>query len=425
MEEFAKEFSDAAASRAQASGTSSPDGSGKTTKASTATAGSKPTGKPQQATHETATSYETTELSPSVGKNLQRPVSTPTTNRTPVNAASRRKQAEIRRSKRSMLSPVAINVTDDNEQELLDEDLGWESTYRGMPSWLTSLIIHLSIILLLALFSVKPAGSKIVSLFAAATESVDIENVESFEIVLDPADIETSPDEFEAAPAKISESPDLTTLLDDSLLETSFESVSSGDLFDSVDSSGSDQDSLTNQNAGGAKFFGVEGSGADFIFIVDCSGSMADYGRWGQAKRELKSSIGELTSDQRFLILLYNNGYIAMNDEAELVESTERQQNRAIRWLSKKRPNNWTFCAEALAKALSLKPDAIFLLSDGEFNDREEVFTVLDALNSSKRLKLYGRSQVPVHTIALGSHLGRFTMKRIADENSGNFKLIE
>jgi len=260
---------------------------------------------------------------------------------------------------------------------------------------------------------------------ASEAPAVNLDEVDSFEFVLDSVEIEAPPEELESAPSKIAEATDLAPLLDEALLDASLDNVSSSDLFDSLSLSGAKESELSNQESGGAKFFGVEGEGADFVFIVDCSGSMSDYGRWNQAVRELKESIRAMKTDQKFLILLYNNGFIAMNDDAKLVESTQRQQNRAFRWLAGKIPNNWTFCAEALAKALSLKPDAIFLLSDGEFNDREEVFAVLEALNKKNKLKVYGRTQVPVHTIALGSHLGQFTMKRIADENSGNFKLVE
>ena len=387
-----------------------------------------------QASRETATSYETAELGRFVEKQSkqatapadQQPAKVRRSATQTTSRPSRPDPSKLKRAKKSpgKTSPFAIRTGEEDENDF-EEEFTWESTYRGMPSWLTSLIIHLTIILSLALFSIQSGGSNIVSLLASETPTENVEDVDSFEFVLEPLEIEEAPEELESAQSKIAEATDLAPLLDEALLASNLDDVSSSDLFDSLSAQRSDEDNLAKQEAGGAKFFGVEGEGADFVFIVDCSGSMSDYGRWRQAVGELKSSIRGMKTDQKFLILLYNNGYVAMNDDAKLVKSTKRQQDRAFRWLSRKIPNNWTFCAEALAKALRLEPDAIFLLSDGEFNDRDEVFTVLEALNTKNKLKIYGRSQIPVHTIALGSHVGRFTMKRIADENAGNFKLIE
>lgn len=305
-----------------------------------------------------------------------------------------------------------------------DESI-WESTFRGMPSWLSSLILHLSLILLLALLTVGSDGRKIVDLLATASESVTIEPYTEFDIELNTEELESLADDSEFTDTTISESQDLSEMLDEAFLTADAPLDINSDLYDAVASESLEDLKPSRPVKGAAQFFGVEGAGSDFVYIVDCSGSMAEYGRWTSAVRELKSSINNLKSDQRFLILLYNTGFVAMNNKAELVTSTQAERKRAVRWLSRNSPNHWTFCAQALGKALSLKPDAIFLLSDGEFDDRRDVFQVLDQLNSKRRLISSNEKQIPVHTVALGSHHGRFTMKRIADENSGEFKLVQ
>ena len=114
-----------------------------------------------------------------------------------------------------------------------------------------------------------------------------------------------------------------------------------------------------------------------------------------------------------------------MNNKLKLVSSTEKERDRAIRWLNSKSPNSATFCADALAAGLKLNPSAIFLLSDGEFTDRRNVFRVLDDENQDKAAKFSRAPLVPIHTIALGSHIGQFSMKRIAEENDGEYRVIE
>ncbi len=328
--------------------------------------------------------------------------------------------------------PSRTNVDVDRETERdLDSQFVWESTVRGVPSWLTSLILHLSLILILALVSVSDGGKKVIDLIAATTDSVHVEPITEVKVVLETEEIETLAEDTLISDADLVDDQDLESLIDLSSASELKTSIN-GQLFESLATEGLSSTNATSSNGGGggASFFGIDGSGSDFVYIVDCSGSMGEtvsrsLQRWDLAKQELKKSINELKPDQKFLILLYNNGFIAMNDDAKLVPSSKRERNRALRWLGKNTPGNWTFCADALAKALSLKPDSIFLLSDGEFDDRQNVFLVLDQMNNKRRLVSTNEKHVPIHTVALGSHYGRWTMKRIADENDGVFRLVE
>jgi hypothetical protein len=296
---------------------------------------------------------------------------------------------------------------------------------RGMPSWLTSLIFHLAVIMILAGVSISDGGRQVIALLAAANESVEIEHFVSFDMP-QPEPLETLVEEIEMPTPKLMDNTEIPPLLDEALLDASLENNSNRNMFESISTEGISENDLPRRlDEVGTQFFGVEGKGSNFVFVIDCSGSMADYGRWNQAVRELKKSVLQLKKEQKFLVLLYNDGFIAMNDEAELVASTPIQQKKAFKWLAHNSPGSWTFCAAAMEKALSLNPDAVFLLSDGEFNDRQDVFTVLETMNSLQNLRRYEQRQIPIHTIALGSHQGSWTMKRIADENSGNFQLIE
>ena len=374
---------------------------------------------------DTSTSYETTVLN-NAPATKRKPA--PHIVSKPKKQAS--KQATPKRTPKKSLqktSPFLIRTESLNEDgEVVDGEGQWEDTYRGMPSWLSSLLIHLSLILILALLSVNNGGKQIVDLLAGTTDQVEIEPYDTFELALQPEEIQTVSEELESPESKLTETSELAPVLDEALLSASLDAEMEQNLFEKISSTGLDSSDLPrNSDQGKAEFFGINGEGSDFVFIIDCSDSMNRYGRWNQAVAELKRSINDLKPQQRFLILLYNSGYTAMNNEIKLVKSTDRQRKKAVRWLSSNFPNSWTYCAEALGEALKLKPSAVFLLSDGEFNDRNEVFGVLDRFNSKRKLKKSGMQQIPVHTVALGSHMGRFTMERIAQENNGIFKLIE
>lgn len=361
-----------------------------------------------QVARDTATSFETKDLTSEVSRNSATP-------------ALRR--GSVRPRPTAQKGTIEIHVGD----PLVDSDGTDKRVRKGLPSWLTSFILHFSLVTTLALVSVNGSGKKMIDLIAANDDLVSLVNPAEVEFELETPEIASETTEFDVLDDALTESEELTDILDEAVLEAAMENDSE-ELFESVASTGLNDSALPRQaggGGGGANFFGVDGNGSDFVFIVDCSGSMADLGRWRQAKKELKSSINGLDEDQRFLILLYNDGFISMNDEMQLVRSSAQERRKALRWLNRNRPDSWTFCAEALQQALALKPDAVFLLSDGEFNDRNDVFIVLDEMNDKSRLLRLNRQQIPVHTVALGSHMGRFTMKQIADENSGVFKLVD
>src|SRR5439155_9254736 len=113
-------------------------------------------------------------------------------------------------------------------------------------------------------------------------------------------------------------------------------------------------------------FFGVRARGQVFVYVVDCSGSMADDQRLLRAKQELRRSIMTLRFPQRFLVIFYNDrpwpmpGGIPRSADPEAWAQTSA-------WLSLIDAQGDTDPRGALALALGLRPDAVFLLSDGAF----------------------------------------------------------
>src|SRR3972149_2345168 len=57
--------------------------------------------------------------------------------------------------------------------------------------------------------------------------------------------------------------------------------------------------------AGGAWAAGPGGVGRSFVYVLDCSGSMNDEGRFVRARQELLRSIEHLTSDQSYFVIFY------------------------------------------------------------------------------------------------------------------------
>ncbi|HEX4147404.1 MAG TPA: VWA domain-containing protein [Pirellulales bacterium] len=169
----------------------------------------------------------------------------------------------------------------------------------------------------------------------------------------------------------------------------------------------------TKDNGQGASFFGTTASGEDFVFVVDISGSMSEGGRFRRAKAELKRSLDGLASSQRFYIIFFNNDAIPLPGPG-LVNATAQNARDAMRWVNSIQPDGDTYPLSALMMALRLEPDAIFLLSDGQF-DPEVVYLV-----SQERTG----DPIPIHTIALVSRIGEPVMRALSKVTGGSFRFV-
>jgi hypothetical protein len=163
----------------------------------------------------------------------------------------------------------------------------------------------------------------------------------------------------------------------------------------------------------GASFFGATATGEDFVFVVDISGSMSEGGRFRRAKAELKRSLDGLASSQRFFIIFFNSGAIPLPGR-ELFNATAKNTHDAMRWVNSIYPDGDTNPLSALMMALELDPDAVFLLSDGQF-DPEVVYIIAQQRTGNP---------IPIHTIALVSRVGEPVMKALSKATGGTFRFV-
>jgi hypothetical protein len=158
-------------------------------------------------------------------------------------------------------------------------------------------------------------------------------------------------------------------------------------------------------------FFGSRVRGRNFVYVVDCSGSMSG-SKIQAAKEELIRSIAELSSRQRFFIIFYSSGYNAMLPTPILVNATEENKGLARAWIERIGAGGGTRPDEAMVLALQLRPDAVWLLSDGEFNNRISAIDTINKVNMSVGAK--------IHTIAYyNSGQGRLDLEMIARNHGG------
>lgn len=168
------------------------------------------------------------------------------------------------------------------------------------------------------------------------------------------------------------------------------------------------------------EFFGIGGYGQTFVYVVDASGSMNEAGKFQRAKYELLHSIEQLASDQRFFIIFFNHGAYPMNAR-EPVLATKDALADATAWIESISPDGGTVPLPALLHALSLRPDAIYFLSDGQFDP--VTLRVLRARNHPTKHKRH--LQIPIHTISLMDHATISLMRTISRDSNGEHRFVK
>ena len=166
----------------------------------------------------------------------------------------------------------------------------------------------------------------------------------------------------------------------------------------------------------GAAFFGSQGAGKTFVYIVDMSGSM--YGaRFERARRELISSIEKLNPEQSFHVFFFSDQTFPLffpKPATSLIKANSSNKKKSVRWIRAREPGGLTNPIMSLRAALDLKPDVIFLLTDGEVDDPEQVRKIIQDNNV----------RTTIHTIAFENEDGANTLERIAKENRGSFRFV-
>jgi hypothetical protein len=183
-------------------------------------------------------------------------------------------------------------------------------------------------------------------------------------------------------------------------------------LIDFGDSAGAKKQS----GRASTEFFGIGGYGQSFVYVVDCSGSMRDDGKFERAVYELLQSIEQLQSDQQYFIIFYNHAAFPMVEPGP-VRATLQQFEATRAWVSQAQPQGGTVPLPALLAALKMKPDAIFFLSDGLFDPGTG--RAVRAFNRRKQ------SRIPIHTIAFVNREAEGLMRTIARNSGGEYRFVK
>ena len=187
-------------------------------------------------------------------------------------------------------------------------------------------------------------------------------------------------------------------------------------------------------SGGGTDYFGTVAYGNRFVYILDKSRSMrrpSGNSRFSRAKYELLRSIDKLAPYQSFYVILFSSTTYRMFDDDSpapvTIPATRENKQRLREWLDSIPVDGGTDPREALFLAVSIAPDAIFLLSDGDFNrvsgrDKHRLFA--GDPEAEELVKRINRTRTPIHTFAYEDPSAKQRMENLAQISGGDYKYI-
>lgn len=181
---------------------------------------------------------------------------------------------------------------------------------------------------------------------------------------------------------------------------------------------------------GQAQVWSLRATGNTFAYVVDFSGSIIVAVE--ELRRELKRSVGMLTSDQLFAVYIF----YSLGDEASqfrteafsprLLPATPENKRRFFTWIDSKRPRGRTEPMQAVRRALAQNPEAVFFFSDGLFDERvvSQIAQENQAVHAQFHCLVF--DELLLTDVSGLPHLteGAQRLIRIADQNHGKAKVV-
>jgi hypothetical protein len=166
---------------------------------------------------------------------------------------------------------------------------------------------------------------------------------------------------------------------------------------------------------GGNVDFIVHGHANKVLFLCDSSGSMLP--KFDALRAELRKAIDQLKPNQRFDIIFFaQDAYVTLDPQLQYAVPENKRQ--AYDLLDKTAPHGTSDPIPGLRAAFATHPELIFLLTDGDFPNNDQVRQEIRKLNPGQK--------IVINTIAFFDRGEQYEqlLKQIADETKGAFKFV-
>ncbi len=256
--------------------------------------------------------------------------------------------------------------------------------YEALPPWLLSTAIHMVLVIILGMIQIGITPGNNLNLLFSPTESLNDVEADTTGLADLDVNLEANPESFStvddvAAPLASAE------LLTD--LEGDFQNLVSAESGAPSLIPGLGEGTLGKGpgGTGTTSLFGLAGEGGKFVYVFDRSESMnsvfslysaqqilATITPLKSAKMEMARSLNALSKANEFQIVFYNDLveiFGESHDEKKLYRATADNKQRANEYIESIPGEGFTNHLLALETAMTLDPDVIFMLTDGEAKD--------------------------------------------------------
>ncbi len=154
-------------------------------------------------------------------------------------------------------------------------------------------------------------------------------------------------------------------------------------------------------------------TGADYVFILDISGSMANEGKLGRSVHSLEAFIRNLGADDRFEVITFNKRpYTLFN---QLQSAKQESIEKAVSFLNSQEARGGTSLQPAIATAYKYgtadRPLHTVILSDG-MTDQDERRVLMEMIQSRPE-------NTRLFCIGVGNEINRSLLQQMAERAGG------
>jgi hypothetical protein len=157
-------------------------------------------------------------------------------------------------------------------------------------------------------------------------------------------------------------------------------------------------------------FFGLRAQGRFFVYVIDCSESMIDEDRFARATMEVRRSVLALKAAQQFEVIFFNDEAMPMPGGPRPRSADTQSKGQLLSWLRIVEPDGGTDPRAAIRQAISLRPEAVFLLSDGALPE-----------GTVEAVAHFNTRRIPIHCVDMSAGEGGDHLRRIARDSGGQY----
>jgi hypothetical protein len=170
-------------------------------------------------------------------------------------------------------------------------------------------------------------------------------------------------------------------------------------------------------------FMGIGGNARSVAYVCDASGSMMGL-PFDLLKIELRKAVEVLIPTQQFNIVFFQKGMAEPLSRDSMPMATPAKKENAFKWLSEETVASNSDPIPAIRLVFAQKPQLMYLLTDGAFDDNDAVVAEIRKLNANKAVKICTIAFFSPQAPESERKPCEDVLRTIASENGGQFKVV-